>query len=42
LSATAFKFGFWSAVGTFVAAVAYGIPQLMQVANLLHDPGIAF
>lgn len=32
------KFGFWAALAAFVASVAYGIPQLLQVAGVLHDP----
>ena len=30
--------GFWAAVVALFAAVAYGIPQLLQVAGVLHDP----
>jgi hypothetical protein len=33
-----FVFGFWSAVAALVTAVGYAIPQLMQVAGILHDP----
>lgn len=29
------RFGFWSATAAAVASIAYGIPQLMQVAGLL-------
>ena len=36
--ATASRFGFWSALGAFAASIAYGIPQILQVANILHDP----
>ena len=32
------RFGFWAALGSFVASVAYAIPQLMQVAGVLPDP----
>jgi hypothetical protein len=32
------RFGFWAAVAAFVTSVGYGIPQLLQVAGVLHDP----
>lgn len=32
------KLGFWSATGAGVASLAYGIPQVLQVAGLLPDP----
>ena len=32
------RLGFWSAVGTFVAAVAYGIVQIGQIAGALVFP----
>lgn len=32
------RFGFWSAVGALVASLAYGVPQLLQVAGLLPTP----
>ena len=32
------RFGFWAAVGALVASLAYGIPQLLQVAGLLPTP----
>lgn len=35
---TAYKFGFWSAIAALVTAVGYGIPQVLQVAGVLHDP----
>lgn len=31
-------FGFWASIAALVAAVAYGIPQLLQVAGILTDP----
>lgn len=34
----AFRFGYWAALAAFIAAIGYAIPQLMQVAGLLHDP----
>lgn len=37
-SDTSLNFGFWSAVAALVMSVGYGIPQLMQVAGVLHDP----
>jgi hypothetical protein len=32
------RFGFWSAVGAAIASLAYGVPQLLQVAGVLGDP----
>jgi hypothetical protein len=32
------KFGIWAAVAALVFSVAYGIPQLLQVAGILTDP----
>jgi hypothetical protein len=32
------KLGFWSAIGTCIAGLAYGVPQILQVAGLLPDP----
>jgi hypothetical protein len=32
------KLGFWSAIGACFFSVAYGIPQILQVAGLLPDP----
>ena len=32
------KFGFWAASAAFVFSIAYGIPQLLQVAGILADP----
>jgi hypothetical protein len=32
------KLGFWSAIGACFFSVAYGIPQILQVAGILHDP----
>jgi hypothetical protein len=32
------RFGFWAALAALVAAVGYGIPQIMQVMGLLPDP----
>jgi hypothetical protein len=33
-----FRFGFFASIAAFVAAVGYGIPQLLQVAGVLGDP----
>lgn len=35
---TASRFGVWASLAAFAAAVAYGVPQLLQVAGLLPDP----
>jgi hypothetical protein len=32
------KLGFWSAAGPCIASLAYGVPQILQVAGLLPDP----
>ena len=32
------RFGFWAAIASFVFAVAYGIPQALQVAGILTFP----
>lgn len=32
------RFGLWAAWAAFIAAVGYAIPQLLQVAGVLHDP----
>ncbi|MEJ0012586.1 MAG: hypothetical protein WDM94_08160 [Bauldia sp.] len=32
------RFGFWAALAAFITSVGYGIPQLLQVAGVLHDP----
>jgi len=32
------RFGFWAAIASFVFAVAYGIPQVLQVAGILTFP----
>jgi hypothetical protein len=32
------KFGYWSAVAALAASLGYGVPQLLQVAGILHDP----
>jgi hypothetical protein len=31
-------FGYWASLAAFVAAVGYGVPQLLQVAGVLADP----
>lgn len=33
-----YRFGMWAASAALVASVAYGIPQLLQVAGVLVDP----
>ena len=32
------RFGLWAAIAAFAASVAYGIPQILQVAGVLQDP----
>lgn len=32
------RFGFWAALAAFAASLGYGVPQLLQVAGILHDP----
>ncbi len=32
------RFGFWAAVVALIAALGYAVPQLLQVAGILHDP----
>ncbi|HVY18958.1 MAG TPA: hypothetical protein VHA70_02625 [Bauldia sp.] len=32
------RFGFWAAMAAVVTSVAYGVPQLLQVAGVLPDP----
>ncbi|MEJ0098144.1 MAG: hypothetical protein WDM84_09855 [Bauldia sp.] len=32
------RFGFCAAIAALVTSVGYGIPQLLQVAGVLHDP----
>ncbi len=32
------RFGFWASTAAAVAAIGYGIPQLLQVAGVLPDP----
>lgn len=33
-----FRFGVWAAAGACVASIAYGVPQVLQVAGVLRDP----
>jgi len=32
------RFGYWASIAAAIASIAYGIPQLMQVAGLLPTP----
>ncbi|HTN40111.1 MAG TPA: hypothetical protein VLZ84_03100 [Asticcacaulis sp.] len=32
------RFGVWAAAGACLASLAYGVPQVLQVLGILHDP----